>query len=203
MVCNTGHYDCEINIPDLAAQAKSVREVRANNEEYMMKDGRSDLPAGQGKARQPRGGRRASLRSHGHVVRQPVPLPRPPCPRRQAAWRRRCTPSTGRRTGDRFGEARDHGEEDRHPYPGPGRLSQRTLRAERDAFPRCRTCGRYLPPANAVEPRAIARRSALAHTPHARTAAGISSAAKGSTLNTAPRSARSDTRFSGNTVPSR
>jgi adenosylhomocysteinase len=41
VVCNTGHYDCEINIPDLASLAKSVREVRANNEEYTMKDGRS------------------------------------------------------------------------------------------------------------------------------------------------------------------
>jgi adenosylhomocysteinase len=40
VVCNTGHYDCEINIPDLAGLAKSVREVRANNEEYLMKDGR-------------------------------------------------------------------------------------------------------------------------------------------------------------------
>ena len=40
MVCNTGHYDCEINIPDLAGMAKSVREVRANNEEYAMKNGR-------------------------------------------------------------------------------------------------------------------------------------------------------------------
>jgi adenosylhomocysteinase len=40
VVCNTGHYDCEINIPDLAGVAKSVREVRANNDEYLMKDGR-------------------------------------------------------------------------------------------------------------------------------------------------------------------
>ncbi len=40
VVCNTGHYDCEINIPDLAGVAKSVREVRANNEEYQLKDGR-------------------------------------------------------------------------------------------------------------------------------------------------------------------
>jgi adenosylhomocysteinase len=40
VVCNTGHYDCEINIPDLASLAKSVREVRANNEEYTMEDGR-------------------------------------------------------------------------------------------------------------------------------------------------------------------
>ena len=41
VVCNTGHYDCEINIPDLASLATSVREVRANNEEYRMKDGRA------------------------------------------------------------------------------------------------------------------------------------------------------------------
>jgi adenosylhomocysteinase len=40
VICNTGHYDCEINIPDLAAQAKSVRDVRANNEEYLMNNGR-------------------------------------------------------------------------------------------------------------------------------------------------------------------
>jgi adenosylhomocysteinase len=40
VVCNTGHYDCEINIPDLASLARSVREVRANNEEYTLKDGR-------------------------------------------------------------------------------------------------------------------------------------------------------------------
>ncbi len=40
VVCNTGHYDCEINIPDLASLSRSVREVRANNEEYTLKDGR-------------------------------------------------------------------------------------------------------------------------------------------------------------------
>ncbi len=40
VVCNTGHYDCEINIPDLAGLSRSVREVRANNDEHTMKDGR-------------------------------------------------------------------------------------------------------------------------------------------------------------------
>ncbi len=40
VVCNTGHYDCEINIPDLASLAKGVREVRPNNEEYTLQDGR-------------------------------------------------------------------------------------------------------------------------------------------------------------------
>jgi len=40
IVCNTGHYDCEVNIVDLNKLKKSVREVRADNEEYTMKDGR-------------------------------------------------------------------------------------------------------------------------------------------------------------------
>ncbi|MBI3005226.1 MAG: adenosylhomocysteinase [Ignavibacteriales bacterium] len=40
IVCNTGHYDCEINIGDLAKLKKNVREVRADNEEYTLKDGR-------------------------------------------------------------------------------------------------------------------------------------------------------------------
>ncbi len=40
IVCNTGHYDCEVNIKDLDKLKKRVREVRADNEEYTMKDGR-------------------------------------------------------------------------------------------------------------------------------------------------------------------
>ncbi|MBN2572356.1 MAG: adenosylhomocysteinase, partial [Ignavibacteriales bacterium] len=39
IVCNTGHYDCEIKIPDLEAIKKSKRTVRPNNEEYTMKNG--------------------------------------------------------------------------------------------------------------------------------------------------------------------
>jgi adenosylhomocysteinase len=39
IVCNTGHYDCEINIPDLEKLSKSSREVRKDNEEYTMKNG--------------------------------------------------------------------------------------------------------------------------------------------------------------------
>ncbi|MFA3782265.1 adenosylhomocysteinase [Melioribacteraceae bacterium 4301-Me] len=40
IVCNTGHYDCEINIPQLEKLSKGKRTVRANNEEYTLKDGR-------------------------------------------------------------------------------------------------------------------------------------------------------------------
>ena len=40
IVCNTGHYDCEINIPDLEAVSKRKREVRKDNEEYTLKTGK-------------------------------------------------------------------------------------------------------------------------------------------------------------------
>lgn len=40
VVCNTGHYDCEIRIPDLETLAMSHREIRPNCEEYLFKDGR-------------------------------------------------------------------------------------------------------------------------------------------------------------------
>ena len=40
IVCNTGHYDCEINIEDLETQSTGVRTIRADNEEFTMKDGR-------------------------------------------------------------------------------------------------------------------------------------------------------------------
>lgn len=40
IVCNTGHYDCEVNLVDLKKLTKSVREIRPNNEEYLLKDGR-------------------------------------------------------------------------------------------------------------------------------------------------------------------
>jgi adenosylhomocysteinase len=40
IVCNTGHYDCELNLKDLKEIAKDTREVRPNNEEYSLKDGR-------------------------------------------------------------------------------------------------------------------------------------------------------------------
>lgn len=39
IVCNTGHYDCEININDLESIKKRKRELRTNNEEYTLNNG--------------------------------------------------------------------------------------------------------------------------------------------------------------------
>jgi adenosylhomocysteinase len=41
IVCNSGHFNVEIDIPALAKMAKSVRTVRPFVEEYMMRDGRA------------------------------------------------------------------------------------------------------------------------------------------------------------------
>ncbi len=41
IVCNTGHYDCELNLVDLEKLKKSKRILRDNCEEYTLKDGRN------------------------------------------------------------------------------------------------------------------------------------------------------------------
>jgi len=49
VICNTGHYDCEINIPDLESLAESKRTIRANCEEYTLKNGRRVYLLAQGR----------------------------------------------------------------------------------------------------------------------------------------------------------
>jgi len=49
IICNTGHYDCEINIPQLEKVSKSKRTVRPNNEEYTLKNGRKIYLLAQGR----------------------------------------------------------------------------------------------------------------------------------------------------------
>jgi len=40
IVCNTGHYDCEVNIKQLAKITKTKKEIRPNNEECVLKNGK-------------------------------------------------------------------------------------------------------------------------------------------------------------------
>ena len=61
IVCNTGHYDCEINIPDLDAIKKSKRTIRANNEEYVLKNGNRVYLLAQGRLVKPCRSRRTPL----------------------------------------------------------------------------------------------------------------------------------------------
>jgi adenosylhomocysteinase len=49
LVCNTGHYDCEINLEQLEGKAKGRRQMRPNNEEFTLSDGRRIYVLGQGR----------------------------------------------------------------------------------------------------------------------------------------------------------
>ncbi len=49
IVCNTGHYDCELNLDDLEKIKKTKRTVRANNEEYTLKNGNKVYVLAQGR----------------------------------------------------------------------------------------------------------------------------------------------------------
>jgi adenosylhomocysteinase len=49
IVCNTGHYDCEVNIKDLEAISTSKREIRTSNEEYTLKNGNKVYLLAQGR----------------------------------------------------------------------------------------------------------------------------------------------------------
>ena len=49
IVCNTGHYDCEINIADLEALTESRREIRPSCEEYLLENGRRIYLLAQGR----------------------------------------------------------------------------------------------------------------------------------------------------------
>lgn len=49
IVCNTGHYDCEINLVDLEKISNSKKEIRPNNEKYTLKNGKGIYVLAQGR----------------------------------------------------------------------------------------------------------------------------------------------------------
>jgi adenosylhomocysteinase len=49
IVCNTGHYDAEINIPELEEITESKRTIRPNCEEYTLKNGKKIFLLAQGR----------------------------------------------------------------------------------------------------------------------------------------------------------
>ena len=49
IICNTGHYDCEINLGELRQRAQSKRTIRDNCDEYVMADGRRIYVLGDGR----------------------------------------------------------------------------------------------------------------------------------------------------------
>jgi adenosylhomocysteinase len=49
IISNTGHYDCEINLGQLKEISKDCREIRPNNEEYTLQNGKKIFVLAQGR----------------------------------------------------------------------------------------------------------------------------------------------------------
>lgn len=49
VVCNTGHYDCELNLDELATITKSKKTIRPENEEYTLNNGKKIFILAQGR----------------------------------------------------------------------------------------------------------------------------------------------------------
>ncbi|MCB1198520.1 MAG: adenosylhomocysteinase [Deltaproteobacteria bacterium] len=49
VVCNTGHYDCELNLKDLGSISDAVTTIRPENQEYKLKNGKSIYVLAQGR----------------------------------------------------------------------------------------------------------------------------------------------------------
>lgn len=49
IVCNTGHYDCELNLKELSAMTTTKKEIRANCMQHKLKNGRSVFVLGEGR----------------------------------------------------------------------------------------------------------------------------------------------------------
>ncbi len=49
IVCNSGHFDIEIDLKALAAEAKEIKEVRNFTQEYRLKNGKSVVVLGEGR----------------------------------------------------------------------------------------------------------------------------------------------------------
>ena len=48
-MCNTGHFNVEVNIPDLESLSKSKRTIRPFVEEYLLKNGKKIYLLGEGR----------------------------------------------------------------------------------------------------------------------------------------------------------
>ena len=109
IICNTGHFNVEIDIPALRELAVETREARNFVEEFTLADGRRRLPARRRAARQHLGRRGPSGDRDGHELRQPGARDRVRRPERGVA-REQGLPGADRdRRGDRPAQARDDG----------------------------------------------------------------------------------------------
>ena len=109
IICNTGHFNVEIDIPALRALAVETREARNFVEEFTLRRRPPDLPARRGPARQHLGRRGPPGDRHGHELREPGARDRVRGAARRVAREQGLSGADRDRRGDRPAQARDDG----------------------------------------------------------------------------------------------
>jgi adenosylhomocysteinase len=74
VVCNSGHFNVELDLPALSEMSSEKRLARPFVDEYALPSGRRVFVPGRRPAHQPGRRRGPSRLGHGHVVRQPGPV---------------------------------------------------------------------------------------------------------------------------------
>ena len=113
IICNTGHFNVEIDIPALRSLAVETREARNFVEEFTARGRAASVPARRGPPRQHLRRRGPSGARHGHELRQPGARDRVRGPARRVAREEGLSRADRDRRGDRPSQARDDGRDDR------------------------------------------------------------------------------------------
>ena len=124
IICNTGHFNVEIDIPALRDLAVETREARNFVEEFTLEDGRLRLPARRGPARQHLRRRRASRDGDGHELREPGTRDRVRGQECVVAREQGLSRSDRDRRGDCPPQARDDGRRHRQADRRAGEVSR-------------------------------------------------------------------------------
>ena len=124
IVCNSGHFDSEINLEWLEDHATKKEEIKPLVEEYTLPDGRHGDRAGAGPPREPVVRRGSPRVRDGHELREPGAGRRVPVPPRRRAGEQgvRRARRHRRRRGAR--EAGDAGHRDRHAHRGADQVHE-------------------------------------------------------------------------------
>ena len=80
VVCNTGHYDVELNLEELAELSEKTSRVRADNREYLLKNGRTIYVLADGRLVNLAAAEGTPLRSDGHELCESVQCASQACP---------------------------------------------------------------------------------------------------------------------------
>ena len=124
ILCNSGHFDCEVDVAALGRLAEERFPRRQNIEGFRLRRTHPQR-AGRGPSGEPGRGQRPPGRDHGYVLRRPGPVPGVDGKTRSGSGEKGLQRPGGDRRPDRPRQAGRHGAGHRRPHPGAGGLPHR------------------------------------------------------------------------------